>query len=112
MNAIYIQDGDAIDYFSAVSLPAGSVVVQGHLVGVATRPIPAGTTGGIQVEGVYDLPVVPGATANAGDQLFWNPAANVATVDATVVGVVYCGVATDPLAVDDTSVRVLLNHPR
>src|SRR5450432_1561600 len=103
MNAIYIQDGDAIDYFSAVSLPAGSVVVQGHLVGVATRPIPAGTTGGLQVEGVYDLLVVPGATANIGDQIFWNPATDLATVDGSVAGVVYCGVATQPLAADDTS---------
>ena len=112
MNAIYIQDGDAIDHAPIDTLPAGSVVVQGHLVGVTPRPIPAGGLGSLLVEGVFDLPVAPGATAAIGDLLFWNPATNLAILDATVAGAVYCGVSVLPLAPADTRVRIRLNHPR
>jgi predicted RecA/RadA family phage recombinase len=112
MNAIYIQDGDAVDHLPATALPAGAVVVQGKLVGVSPRPIPAGTIGGLLVEGVFDLPIAPGGTADTGTPVFWNPAANQAVLDGTLPGVAYCGVTAQPLANDDLAVRVLLNHPR
>jgi predicted RecA/RadA family phage recombinase len=112
MTAIYIQDGDAIDHLPVAALPAGSVVVQGHLVGITPRPIPGGGIGALQVEGVFDLPIVPGPIAGIGDQVFWDPTVGVATLDGTVAGVVYCGVAVLPLAATDAIIRVLLNHPR
>lgn len=112
MTAIYIQDGDAIDHLPVAALTAGTVVVQGHLVGIAPRPIPAGSTGALLVEGVFDLPIAPGGAAGIGDQVFWNPATGLATLDATVVGVAYCGVAVLPLSVTDVAIRVLINHPR
>ncbi|MBA3936826.1 MAG: DUF2190 family protein [Planctomycetes bacterium] len=112
MTVIYIQDGDAIDFVSTTNLPAGSVVVQGHLVGVTTRPLVAADPGALQVEGVYDFPITAGPTAGIGDQVFWDPVAGLATLDGTVTGVAYCGVVARPLAVTDTVIRVLLNHPR
>lgn len=112
MNAIYIQDGDAVDHIPVTALPAGSVVVQGHLVGITPRPIPAGVSGGLVVEGVFDLPIAPGGIADTGTQVFWNPATNLAVLDGTIVGVTYCGVTTQPLLIDDLAVRVLINHPR
>ena len=112
MTAIYIQDGDAVDHIPATALPAGSVVVQGKLVGVSPRPIPAGAIGGLLVEGVFDLPVAPGTVAPTGTQAFWNPATQQVGIDSAVVGVVYCGVTIQPVAADDLAVRVLLNHPR
>ena len=112
MTAIYIQDGDAIDHLPLTALPAGSVVVQGHLVGVTPRPIPAGGSGALEVEVVFDLPITPGATAGIGDQVFWHPALNLATLDGSVAGVAYCGVAVLPLTATDAAIRVLLNHPR
>ena len=112
MTAIFIQDGDAIDHIPTTALPSGSVVVQGKLVGITPRPIPAGAVGALHVEGVFDLPVTAGTVAPAGTPLFWDPATNVAGIDGTVPGVVYCGVATRDVAATDTRARVLLNHPR
>ena len=112
MTAIYIQDGDAVDHVPATALPAGSIVVQGKLVGVSPRPIPAGSTGGLLVEGVFDLPIAPGTAADTGTLVFWNPATALAGFDGAVPGVAYCGVTIKPVAADDIAARVLLNHPR
>ncbi len=120
MTVIYIQEGDAIDYFATAAVPAGSVVVQGQLVGVSSRPIPAGTVGGLLVEGVFDFPLAAGTAtgtatgtaANTGTPVFWNPTTTLAGLDATVPGVIYCGVTIQPLANNDSAIRVLLNHPR
>ena len=112
MTAIYIQDGDAVDHIPATALPAGSVVVQGKLVGISPRPIPAGAIGGLLVEGVFDLPVTPGTVAPTGTPVFWNPATGTAGSDGTITGVVYVGVLIQDVAADDLAVRVLLNHPR
>ena len=112
MPATYIHDGDAVDHIPATALPAGSVVVQGKLVGVSPRPIPAGAIGGLLVEGVFDLPVAAGTVAPTGTPMFWNPATTTAGLDGAIVGVVYCGVTVQDVAADDLAVRVLLNHPR
>jgi predicted RecA/RadA family phage recombinase len=111
MTAIYIQDGDAIDHIPTTALPAGAVVVQGRLVGITPRPIPAGSIGAIQIGGVFDLPITPGSTVGIGEPVFWNPATTLATLDGTVVGVVAAGVTVLPLSATDVAVRVLINHP-
>jgi predicted RecA/RadA family phage recombinase len=112
MTAIYIHDGTAIDHIPATALPAGAVVVQGKLVGITPRPIPAGALGALLVEGVFDFPIAPGGTADTGTPVFWNPAANLAVLDGNLPGVAYCGVTAQPLLSGDLAVRVLLNHPR
>lgn len=112
MTVIYIHDGDAIDYLSPTALPAGSVVVQGQLVGVSPRPIAAGTLASLLVEGVFDVPIAPGTAADTGTPMFWNPATALAGLDPTVPGVAYCGVTIQPLANDDIAIRIRLNHPR
>ena len=54
--AQYVQDGEGIDYTPAADTPAGTVVVQGNLIGVTKKPIDANTLGTIAVEGVFDFP--------------------------------------------------------
>ena len=44
----------------------GAVVVLGTLIGITARPIPALSLGSLAVEGVFDLPVIPGGTAVPG----------------------------------------------
>jgi len=43
--ATFIHDGNAIDYTPGSDVSAGDVVVQGELVGVTKRDIPANTLG-------------------------------------------------------------------
>ena len=111
MTAIFIHDGDAIDHIPAADVRAGTVIVQGKLVGITSRPIPAGASGSLLVEGVFDLPVTPGTVAATGTQVFWNPVTQQVGFDGTVAGTISCGVTIQDVAADDHMVRILLNHP-
>jgi predicted RecA/RadA family phage recombinase len=111
MLATYIQDGDVFDYTPAAALPAGAVVVLGVFVGVAPRPIPAGTLGSLAVEGVFAFPTTPGLAGGTGIPVFWDAIANLATIDGTLnTQLVRCGVLARPLAAADGDLHVLINR--
>jgi predicted RecA/RadA family phage recombinase len=71
--AKFIHDGDSIDYTPATDVAAGDVVVQGDLVGIAKRDIPAGALGALAVTGVFDMPKLAnaGVTIAAGAKVYW-----------------------------------------
>lgn len=73
--ALFIQQGSAIDYTPATDVAAGEVVVLGELIGVATTPITAGEQGALALEGVVEClteePSVDGF-ASVGDPAYWN----------------------------------------
>ena len=83
--AIFVQRGESVDYSSVSTVNAGAVVVQGDLVGVAIRTIPANTPGSLMVEGVFDFTKATGAgTALAvGTIVYWDAANGRATSVAT-----------------------------
>ena len=60
MPVIFVHEGAAIDYTPVVAVPAGTVVVQGDLVGVTRLDIPAGRLGALAVEGVFEFPAEVG----------------------------------------------------
>ena len=60
MGAQLVQDGRTIDYTPSAFTAAGSVVVQGDLIGIANLDIPAGVLGALAVEGVFDVPKATG----------------------------------------------------
>lgn len=80
----FVSDGSAIDYTPAADVATGAVVVQGDLVGVASRPIPANTAGGLAVTGIFDFPKAKGAgTAIAvGVQVYWHTDTQIANTTA------------------------------
>ncbi len=108
--ATFVSDGSAIDYTPAADVAAGSVVVQGELVGVAARPIPANTTGGLVVDGIFDFPKAKGAgTAIAvGAILYWNATAQQATT--TSAGNKGIGKTVRAASDDDEKVRARLSQ--
>lgn len=81
MIAIYKKEGDAVDYTPVADVAAGDVVVQGDLVGVASREVKAGTLGALTVSGVFDFPKATGAGSGiaAGAKVYWDSTAKVAT---------------------------------
>lgn len=83
-DAVFVQRGESIDYIPNSAVEAGDVVVQGELVGVATRPIPANTLGALVVSGVFDFPKETGASTAiaAGANVYWDVADGEATTDA------------------------------
>ena len=83
--AIFVHRGESVDYSSVSTVNAGAVVVQGDLVGVAIRTIPANMPGSLMVEGVFDFAKATGAgTALAvGTIVYWDAANGRATSVAT-----------------------------
>lgn len=63
--AIFLREGNLIDYIPSVAVDSGTAVAQGSLVGVATSPIAADALGSLTVEGVFLFDVEAGSGALA-----------------------------------------------
>ncbi len=83
MTATFKHTGEAIDYTPTSDVAAGTVVVQGDLVGVTKVPIKAGDLGSLHVAGVFDFPKATGSGSAipVGSSLYWDEAEQVAKVD-------------------------------
>lgn len=79
----FVQEGAAVDYTPGGDLAAGDVVVQGDLVGVTKRAVPANTLGALHVEGVFDFPKATGggSAIGVGLDVYWDVAEAVAKTD-------------------------------
>lgn len=108
--ATYVQDGSKIDYTPGADVAAGAVVVQGDLIGIASRPIAANAQGSLSVDGVFDLPksTAGGSAIAAGTAVFWNTGAQQAT--ATSAGNKALGKTIRAAADADATVRVRLSQ--
>lgn len=106
--AVFVQQGAAIDYKPDVDLPAGSVVVQGDLVGITKHDIKAGQLGAVSVEGVFEVTKDPTASISAGAKLYWDATNNQAVTVAT--GNKLLGKAIESAGVNITSVRLRLSQ--
>jgi len=111
--ATFIQNGDVIPYTpSGTAVSAGEVIVVGVFIAVAKNDIAIAEEGVLSVVGVFDVDTTADAagTFTAGDIVYWDESANVATnTDATAanekmgVSVAVCAEAT-------TTVRVRLER--
>jgi predicted RecA/RadA family phage recombinase len=107
--AIFVQDGEAIDYTPTSAVAAGDVVVQGDMIGVAKTPIAASALGALAVWGVFDFPKATsgGSALAAGTTVYWDAVAVQAT--ATSIGNKQLGKVVRAAADADTTVRVRLD---
>lgn len=107
--AIYVHDGDYIDYTPSAAVAAGDVVVQGDLIGVAVRPIAANILGSLATEGVFDFPkaTTGGSGLTAGTTVYWNATSSIAT--ATSTGNKQLGKVVRTAADADTTVRIRMD---
>lgn len=108
--AIFIHDGNSIDYTPGANVSAGDVVAQGELVGIAKLDIVANALGALAVTGVFDLPKATGAgtAITAGAKVYWNATASQATTTAS--GNKYLGKTVRAAADGDATVRVRLEQ--
>ena len=106
--AIFVQDGDAVDYTPTTDVASGDVVVQGDLVGVAPRPIAANTLGALAAEGIFEFPKATsgGSALAVGTVVYWDALAKVATAVST--GNKQLGKVVQAAADADATVRVRL----
>jgi predicted RecA/RadA family phage recombinase len=105
MLARFIHEGKAIDFFPDTNIPAGSVIVQGSLIGVTKLDIPAGQLGAVHVVGVYDI-VKSNVAIPLGSKVYWDAAAKQAVLNST--GNSLLGVAVAAAVTEDALVRVRL----
>jgi len=69
------QRGDIIDYTAGSNIASGAVVKMSHMIGIAVTDIANGATGAVQIEGVFEVPKVPGAVFAVGEKLLWDVSA-------------------------------------
>jgi len=110
MATTFVHEGAAIDYTPGDDTPAGTVVVQGELVGVTRVDLKAGRLGALAVRGVFDFPKATGAGSGiaAGALAYWDDTEKVATTTATDNTLI--GKAVRAAADADTSVRVRMSQ--
>ena len=114
--ATFIHDGNAIDYTPSTDTPAGSVVVQSDLIGVAKLDIAANTLGALAVTGVYRLPKITDLAdeqfaVQNGDKIYWSAGLQGATAyQAAHADTVYLGKALEAAAKETDNLLVRLDQ--
>lgn len=103
--AVFIQQGENIDYTAANAVEYMEIVPLTSCIGVALEPIAAGAAGTVSLTGVYELPAAAGLAINVGDAVFWN--ADNGNIDKDGKGVP-AGIAVAAKASAGASVRVKL----
>jgi len=106
--ARFVHDGNSVDYTPSSPVAAGDVVVQGNLVGVATRPIPANTLGALAVSGVFEFAkAADDGGIDAGEHVYIDADTQIVS-NSSEGGEVYLGICVADAATSDEVVRVKL----
>jgi len=108
--AVFVQQGEQIDYTPATDVAAGDVVVQGDLVGVARTPIAAGATGSLAVVGVFDVAKASETEFTAGAKVYWDAANKLAVTSDGGGANKLLGKAVRAAGAGVTTVRVRLSQ--
>jgi predicted RecA/RadA family phage recombinase len=106
--AVFIQEGAAIDYTPGADVTAGDVIFQGDLVGVARFDIKSGALGALAVTGVFDFAKATNVAYTVGTILYWDDTNNIVT--ATATGNKQVGKVVRAAATTDPTVRVRLSQ--
>lgn len=85
----FVQDGKTLEYTPTVAaVAAGTLVIDGGIVGVAINDIPVGVQGSIAITGVWKFPKDT-STFDRGDTVYWDATAGKVTstsTDNTAIG--------------------------
>lgn len=106
MEAVFVHEGKCIDFTPSADVPAGTVVVQGELVGIAKCPIAADTLGALAIEGVFDIAKADEEELAVGTLVYWDDALN--QVTSIAGGHKRFGIVVRAAAASDATVRVKL----
>jgi predicted RecA/RadA family phage recombinase len=106
--AVFVQEGAAIDYTPGADVTAGDVIVQGDLIAVARFDIKSGVLGALAVTGVFDFAKATNVAYTVGTILYWDDTNNIVTTTAT--GNKQIGKVVRAAATTDPTVRVRLSQ--
>lgn len=105
MDAVFVNNGNQIDYTPGSAVAAGDVIVMGAICFVAKNPIAANALGSLATRGIFRVTKAAPLEITAGDALYWNASSKHLTKTSTDV---YFGVAVADAASADTTVLVML----
>ena len=105
--ARYIQDGLAVDYTPDAAVASGAIVIQGRLIGVATRDLPADIGASLAIAGVFEFDKVADVAITVGELCYLTVATG--EVTSSAVGTTLLGKCFVAAIAADTTVRVLLS---
>jgi predicted RecA/RadA family phage recombinase len=108
--AIYNSRGATIDYTPESDVPAGTVVVQENLVGVALHTLVAGVTQSLAVQGVFAVSKASGATHAVGVKVYWDDVDKLVTESDGGGFNKYLGRVAEPAGAGAVRARVLLQQ--
>jgi len=110
MGAQLIRLGLRINYTAPSDIDYGDVVVQGDLVGIATRDIKSGEVGRIALAGLFGIvkDTGVGTAINAGTKVYWDDTSKFATANDGGGLNKILGVSTRDAQDGDRFVRVLM----
>jgi len=110
--ARFIHEGNSIDYTPGSDTAAGTVVVQGELVGVAARDIKANKLGALTVKGVCEFAKQTGGSTaiTAGALCYWDAANTRATTSAAAGANKLIGKCVIAAADADALVRIRMSQ--
>lgn len=108
--AVFVQQGEQIDYTPSADCAAGDVVVQAELVGVTRTPIAASTPGSLAVAGVFDVAKASETEFAAGAKVYWDATNKVAVTTDGGGANKLVGKATRAAGAGVTVVRVRLSQ--
>ena len=110
--AVFVQEGNQVDYTPGAAVAAGDVVVQGDLIGVAKQPIAANALGALAVTGVFDFPKATGGgmAIAAGATVYWDVADTEAKEDSETGANKLIGKTVAAATDDDATVRVRMSQ--
>jgi predicted RecA/RadA family phage recombinase len=110
--AVFVHEGNAIDYTPTSDVAAGDVVVQGDLVGVARSPIAANAPSSLAACGIFDFPKATGTGSGiaVGAKVYWDVADKQAKEDSETGANKLLGKTVKAAADADTTVRVRLSQ--
>ena len=114
MAANAIADGTRVEYEASANISGGDVVTIGSSVlGVALDDIKNGSTGVIQIVGVFEVPVNVSTAVKAGATLHWDNSAT-EFVEATSTAnasadIRYAGIAYKAIGTSDSKGQVVIN---
>lgn len=107
IEAIFVSEGNTVDFVPTADVSAGEVIVVGELRGVVNRDAAAGELVGLHVRGVYEIVKGSAATANVGDIAYWDESAD-DLVFASGSGNTEIGVVIQEVLATDTHALVML----
>lgn len=112
MPAKFIQDGAALDYTPVADTPAGTIVVQGEMVGVTRVDLKASQLGSLAVTGVFEFPKAlgVGSAIPIGTLTYWDAGGQVATKNAAAGANKLIGKCVKTTVDADTVVRVRMSQ--